>query len=105
MAKLSKAQRDKLKSQGFNDKDLDDVDASLDEPKDTPGRRSGSRLAILEGATADSFLDRWFGSSDSDEGTDDGEEESEDGGTDDEPDDKPDSSVPYFRERKRKRSA
>jgi hypothetical protein len=107
---LSKEQRDKLRAAGFNAKDVEDVEASLVEPEpEGPGRRSkGPRLLVMEGETASSFIERWFGSDETetpDEETTDDEpdtdvEETDDEETDEEStDDKPGSSVGYFRDR------
>jgi hypothetical protein len=118
---LTKAQRAKLRKQGFTPKDLDDFDAAMapdeqgDDDEETPRRRSTDRrsgklktngerkVTILEGSTADAFLAK-LGFGDDDQGDDDGDEaatDDDEGGDDDdpepEPDEKPKPVSRYFR--------
>ena len=78
---LTATQRKKLAAAGFDDKDLTDIEAELeDEEGPAPRRRSTDRkprrrrVAILEGEEADEFLARLMGDGD---GDGDGEEEEE----------------------------
>jgi len=115
--RLTDDQRKKLAAAGFNDDDLKEVEGALVETKPSRRDRSKTKLLVMEGDTADSFIERWFGPSDEttehpgeDEPDGDGEDDGDDTDTDedetdaDADDDKPDSTVGYFKD-KRKRSA